>query len=656
MTNDSRPFQRAPGTPALPTTPARFIRFFIRKFRWWYGAMLVLVTADAVCGITIPYGVSRVLKTVTAAPDARPTMESLRTPLLLFLGLAVGEVVFGRLAGAIQIRLGPRQRQNVTRALYHYLQYHSHRFLTSDFAGALAHRISETSLGVTQTLWSVLTEFWPAAVALAVSITLLTTAHAELGMFVFAWAAIFVSLSFWLARRARAFAVAAAAARSETTGKVVDSVTNLTSARLFARLGFEREYLDSYLAKERKAIHRSNTYAERVRWFQFASAAVLKVGTLYYALRLWQSGAIDVAQFVMAVSLALLIINEVRNLARRFLEFFEYVGNVANGVHTIVRPHELIDLPGAKPAHVTRGAIAFEDVTFHYPSGRNLFEQLSVSIPAGQRVGLVGSSGSGKSTFVSLILRMYDPQSGRIFVDGIDIESMTQDSLHAQISLIPQDPSLFHRTLMENIRYGRIEARDEEVFDAARRAHAHEFIAQMQEGYASMVGERGVKLSGGQRQRIAIARVVLKNAPVLILDEATSSLDSITERAIQETLDDVMIGKTVIVVAHRLSTIAHLDRILVFEHGRIIEDGSHADLLAQGGAYYQLWTRQTGGFLMDDSDTAPTTTLAPRLALETEVVDAAPLDEDLRGVADRPSEQSDPATGAAVATRVKLRR
>jgi ATP-binding cassette, subfamily B, bacterial len=217
---------------------------------------------------------------------------------------------------------------------------------------------------------------------------------------------------------------------------------------------------------------------------------------------------------------------------------------------------------------------------------------------------LVGLSGSGKSTFVSLILRMYDPQGGQICVDGIDIRDMTQDALHAQLSLIPQDPSLFHRTLMENIRYGRIEATDEEVTEAARRAHAHAFIAQMKDGYHSMVGERGVKLSGGQRQRIAIARVILKNAPVLILDEATSSLDSITEKAIQETLEDVMIGKTVIVVAHRLSTIAHLDRILVFEHGRIVEDGTHAELIRKGGAYHALWSRQTGGFIVDEGEGA----------------------------------------------------
>ena len=249
---------------------------------------------------------------------------------------------------------------------------------------------------------------------------------------------------------------------------------------------------------------------------------------------------------------------------------------------------------------IERGRIEFRDVSFAYAAEQPIFQHLNVTIPAGQRVGLVGFSGSGKSSFVSLILRLYDPQSGRILIDGQDIRAMTQDSLHSQLSLIPQDPNLFHRSLLENIRYGRLEATDEEVVDAARKAHAHEFIMKIKEQYASLVGERGVKLSGGQRQRIAIARVVVKNAPILILDEATSSLDSITEQAIQETLNDVMQDKTVIVVAHRLSTIAHLDRILVFDQGRIVEDGTHEELLAQGGGYHQLWSRQAGGFVLDD--------------------------------------------------------
>jgi ATP-binding cassette, subfamily B, bacterial len=260
-----------------------------------------------------------------------------------------------------------------------------------------------------------------------------------------------------------------------------------------------------------------------------------------------------------------------------------------------------VDNVDAQPLAVTQGAIEFRDVSFAYEADAQVFKHLNVTIPAGQRVGLVGLSGSGKSSFVSLLLRLYDPQSGQILIDGTDIRGVTQDSLHAQLSLIPQDPSLFHRSLRENIRYGRVEASDAEVEEAARLANADEFIAEIGEGYDAMVGERGVKLSGGQRQRIAIARVILKNAPVLILDEATSALDSITENAIQNTLDEVMHGKTVIVVAHRLSTIAHLDRILVFDKGRIIEDGSHSELLARQGAYFRLWSRQAGGFLPEES-------------------------------------------------------
>jgi ATP-binding cassette subfamily B protein len=594
-------FQRAPGAPALPDTPFRFICHFIARYRWWYIAMVVFESINSTCGILIPYATGRIIKGVTQAhAHSMALVDSLRGPVWLFIALSIGEVIFSRAGGRCQILLGPRQRQTVTRALYAYLQHHSHRYLSNDFAGALAHRISETSLGVTQTLWTVIFDFWPMAIVFGVAIGILGQAYRGLAELVAIWSALFVLISFWLAMRARPHAVAAAAARSETTGKVVDAVTNLTSTRLFARLGYEREYLDTQLAKEWQAVRRSAGYSEAVRWFQYTAAAILKVAVLYYSLLLWGQGRISVAEFVVACTTALLIINEARNLSRRFLEFFEYVGNVTNGVYIIIKPHEIVDVPQAVTARIERGGIEFQQVTFGYTAERPIFRDLSVVIPAGQRVGLVGFSGSGKSTFVSLILRLYDIQGGSIRIDGTDIRLMTQESLHQQLSLIPQDPNLFHRTLMENIRYGRLEASEAEVMEAARKAHAHDFVMQIKDKYDSLVGERGVKLSGGQRQRIAIARVVVKNAPILILDEATSSLDSVTEQAIQETLNEVMRGKTVIVVAHRLSTIAHLDRILVFDQGRIVEDGSHAELLARQGAYHELWSRQAGGFVLDD--------------------------------------------------------
>ncbi|MGB3421132.1 MAG: ABC transporter ATP-binding protein [Dolichospermum sp.] len=595
----SKSFQRAPNAPELPDTPFLFICYFVNQFRWWYVLMVLLEIAHATCGIMLPYAIGEMIRSVTrhSTGDSKLIFDILRQPLILFTSLSIGEVVFGRSAGLLQTILHPIHRQHIVRSLYAYLQQHSHRYLSSSFAGALAHRIAETSLGVTQTMQMMITEFMPVIIVYIVSTILLYRAYPPLAAFVGIWAVLFISISFWLATRCRIYSRKAAAARSETTGIIVDSVTNLTSSRLFARLGFERRYLNDQLKRELREVRKSNWYSERIRWFQFISAAILKIGTLYYSLSLWSQGKIAAADFVVATSLSLLIISEARNLSKRFLEFFEHIGNVANGVHTIIQPHEIIDRDNAINHAITKGSIEFRQVYFSYSSEKTVFTNLSVTIQPGERVGLVGFSGSGKSTFVNLILRLFDPQSGQILIDGVDIKDMTQEALHSQISLIPQDPSLFHRTLLENILYGRLEASQAELIEAARKAYADDFIAQMKEGYDSLVGERGVKLSGGQRQRIAIARVILKNAPILILDEATSSLDSITEKAIQDTLDSAMNGKTVIVVAHRLSTIAHLDRILVFDRGRIIEDGTHSNLLAKGGAYHRLWQMQAGGFL-----------------------------------------------------------
>ncbi|MEH2080566.1 MAG: ABC transporter ATP-binding protein [Nostoc sp.] len=602
-TRQSKSFQRAGDAPDLPSTPFRFICYFVNQFRWWYVLAVILEIIHATCGIMLPYAIGEIIRGVTRSTgDSKPIFDAMKQPLMLFIGLSVGEVIFGRSAGLLQTILHPIHRQHIVRSLYAYLQHHSHRYLSSSFSGALAHRIGETSLGVTQTMQMMITEFMPVIVVYTVATTILYRAYPPLAALVGIWAVLFICISFWLATRCRIYSRKAAAARSETTGIIVDAVTNLTSSRLFARLGFERRYLNEQLGREIKQVRKSNWYSERIRWFQFISAAILKISTLYYSLSLWSQGKIATADFVVATSLSLLIISEARNLSRRFLEFFEHVGNVANGVFIIVQPHELVDRDRAIAHSITQGKIEFRRVNFNYTEEKKVFTNLSVSIQPGQRVGLVGFSGSGKSTFVNLILRLFDPQSGEITIDGIDIRDMTQDALHAQISLIPQDPSLFHRTLLENIRYGRLDATNEEVIEASRKAHAHDFIVQSQDGYNSLVGERGVKLSGGQRQRIAIARVILKDAPILILDEATSSLDSITEKAIQDTLDLAMNGKTVIVVAHRLSTIVHLDRILVFDKGRIIEDGSHAKLLALGGAYYRLWKMQAGGFLPENLD------------------------------------------------------
>ena len=587
----------APSPPHLPSEPLRFAWRYVLLFRWWYLVAFLCETGAAAVGISIPYAVGRVTRVLASGAGATSVATALRAPFTLFVTLSVADVVFSRAAGNCQFLASPRLRQSVTNDLYAYLQHHSQRYFDDAFAGALAHRVSETASGVTQALWAILFDFWPIGMTLSVAVVFLSRSSAPLAVFVGLWSLLFVSISYVLARSCQLHARKHAAARSATTGRLVDSLTNISSVRLFARLDFERRHVDGYLEAEVGAARVSHAHTERIRWFQHLSAMALKIGTVWFSLALWRSGRIDVGSFVMSTSMALLIISEARNLGRRFMEFFEYVGNVENGVRTILRPHEIQDSPDAATLVVRRGEIRLEDVTFGYRADLPVFRRLNLTLRAGERVGLVGYSGSGKSTLVSLILRLYDPQAGRILVDGTDVRRVTQSSLHEQIGLIPQDPNLFHRSLRDNIRYGRPSASDSAVETAATTAHAHDFIVRARDGYDSMVGERGIKLSGGQRQRIAIARVVLKDAPILILDEATSSLDSVTENQLQASLEEIMGEKTAIVVAHRLSTIAHLDRILVFDAGQIVEDGGHEELLARGGVYQRLWSRQAGGFL-----------------------------------------------------------
>ena len=599
--SSTQAFRRAASAPPLPGRIVPFILYCLRGFRGLLLLMMLLEAGQAAGSIMVPYAIKSLMDAVASQPKAGDIWQAFQQPLLLLAGLNLAEILSSRGSGAVLIIMGPRLRQNTSRLLYAYLQQHSPRYFANHFAGSLAHRISETAMGVNHTTWSVLCDFWPISITFMVSVTLLFQAHQGLGAFVAGWVLLYVALSYWLATRCQPYAQNYAATRSLVNGKIVDAVTNMLNVKLFARLDYEREYLETFLETEVREGRRTFWYMERVRWFQFIAAALLKVGTIGYALMLWNAGAIGVGDFAMTTGLALLIIGDARNLTRRFLEFFEYVGNVANGVDTIVKEHEIVDAPNAKPLQVSQGRIEFRNLCFAYEPNRPVFDNLNVVIEQGQRVGLVGFSGSGKSTFVSLILRNYEAQSGQILIDGQDIALATQDSLHQQVSLIPQDPSLFHRSLRDNILYGRLNADDEALHNATHLAHADDFILAMPEGYESLVGERGVKLSGGQRQRIAIARVMLKDAPILILDEATSSLDSVTEKTIQENLDRAMGRKTVIAIAHRLSTIAHLDRILVFDHGRIVEDGSHDTLLAIQGFYYRLWTMQAGGFLPDEA-------------------------------------------------------
>jgi ATP-binding cassette subfamily B protein len=371
----------------------------------------------------------------------------------------------------------------------------------------------------------------------------------------------------------------------------------MLNVKLFARRPFEARYLASFqddeIAKAKKAMWQ----IEIMRIGLGLNGLLLIFGMLFTLLYGWERQWVTLGDFTQVMMQAVWLLGWMWYITFQLTTFIRERGTVANALILIQQSHGLTDQSQAAPLNITRGEIQFDEVRFAYQKNRNVFNRLDLTIPGGQKIGLVGYSGAGKSTFVNLILRFYDIKSGRILIDRQNIAEVTQDSLRSQIAMIPQEPSLFHRSLMENIRYGRLGASDEEVIQASKLAHCHEFIEKLDEGYSALVGERGIKLSGGQRQRIAIARAMLKNAPILILDEATSSLDSVTEKLIQESLHLLMQGRTTIVVAHRLSTLSDLDRIIVFDKGMIVEDGTQEQLLNMNGHFAKLWAMQTEGFL-----------------------------------------------------------
>ena len=583
--------------------------------------MVVLEAGQAGSQILLPSAIKDIIDTVTHLGgdlEMNEVFSHIKGSIWAFVGLSLAVLFCSRGSGALLVYVGPALRRLTRYNLYSYLQYHSHRFFTSNFSGALSNRINEVSVGINHSLWTVMFDFWPVLITFSVSMVLLTQAHFELAAYLGTWIALYVTASFFLAMKARRYAKDFASARSRVSGKVVDSVTNISSTQMFSMRKYEREYLKGHLNFEVGKARKTFWFMEKMRWFQFIAALILQVGMMYMAITKWVQGFITIGEFTMVMSLSLLIINDARGLSRRFLEFFEYIGNISDGVDMMIQGHEIKDQESAIPLQVEEGRIVYKDVHFKYNKGKDVFKGLNVSISGGEKVGLVGFSGSGKSTFVSLMNRLYDVQGGKILIDGHDIFHVTQDSLREQISIIPQDPMLFHRSIIENIRYGRSSATDGEVIEAAEMAMAHEFIQELPEGYDSLVGERGIELSGGQRQRIAIARAMLKDAPILVLDEATSSLDSKTEKLIQRGLDSLMKGRTVVAISHRLSTITHMDRIFVFNQGRVIEQGSHEELVAMDGHYAMLWDMQTGGYLpLKPEEDIPKTWAVKRRAFPT---------------------------------------
>ena len=486
--------------------------------------------------------------------------------------------------------------------MHRHLLSQSLSFFANEFAGRVATKVMQTSLSVREAVMKLLDIFVYVLVYFVAMIAMIASADWRLALPLALWLVVYVFLVSFFVPRMRDISEKQADARSIMTGRIVDSYTNIATVKLFAHAGREETYARDSMQGFLNTVYPQMRLVTLFQWFIYFNNSLVVFNIAALSIFLWLNNLVTVGAIAIAVGLALRLNGMSQWIMWEVSALFENIGVVIDGMGMLAKPKDVVDAPGAVPLETPKGAIEFEHVCFHYGKAGGVIDDFSLKIEAGEKIGLVGRSGAGKTTLVNLLLRFYEPEAGRILIDDQDIAKTTQESLRAHIGVVTQDVSLLHRSIRENIAYGKPEASDEEIIEAARRANALSFMEDLTDqkgrrGLDAHVGERGVKLSGGQRQRIAIARIFLKDAPILVLDEATSALDSEVEAAIQENLFALMQGKTVIAIAHRLSTIAQLDRLVVIDAGHIVEQGRHEELVKQGGLYGELWSRQSGGFL-----------------------------------------------------------
>ncbi len=585
-----------------PTGLIAFYWHYARQARFLVAGLFVTGFAVALLDTTIPIFIGRVVGLIANHPPASLLEQA--WPELLGMALVL---LIARPASILLQNLFTHQA--IAAGLSNLVRWQSHwhvvrqswSFFQNDFAGRVANRVMQTGPALRESVVAGTNAVLYILVYGGSAILLMSSNDVRLALPAMLWFAGYSLLLWRFVPRLRRGSREMSEVRSALTGRVVDSYTNILTVKLFARPQdedqFVRSSVDEHTEKFRGQLRLITHFGISLALIN----AAMVVGTGAVALWLWTRGDVTVAAVAMALPLTWQIASVAGWVAQNVTSIFENVGVVQDGMRSIAVPRQMQDRPGAATLRVTRGAVRFEGVYFGYGKTRGVLNGIDLAIAPGERVGLVGRSGSGKSTLVNLLLRFYELEGGRVLIDGQDIAEVTQESLRAHIAMVTQDTSLLHRSIRDNIRYGRPSASEAEIRDAAERAHALSFIEAAEDwhgrrGFDAHVGERGVKLSGGQRQRIAIARVILKNAPILVLDEATSALDSEVEAAIQEQLDSLMKGRTVIAIAHRLSTIARMDRLIVLDHGRVVEEGAHAGLLAAGGTYARLWQRQSGGF------------------------------------------------------------
>ena len=600
------PFEPASGQP--PRSLWAFSRWALGGA--WPGIWIatVISAAGGVVEVMAALVMGIVIDTATAG-QASTFFADNWLMLLSFAAffLILRPVAFGLNSAANFLTIAPNVDPLVLSRLNRWTMGQDIGFFDNDFAGRIAQKQIQTARAMTEVVSETINTVAFALASLAASVALMTAIDGWLGLALLGWSIAYLALIRAFLPHIRSRSGARAGARAMVTGQVVDTITNIRTVKLFAHARFE----------DSNALEAMRTFRERVLAYGRVSAAfrfalmliagVLPVMLVGGALWLWSQGAASTGDIVAAGTVSIRLAQMTGWVSFTLMAIYANIGEVEDGMRTLTVPHALTDAPDATELPPARGEVVFDGVSFAYGRRTGGVDRVSLTIQPGERIGIVGASGAGKTTLVALLLRLYDTEKGAVRIDGQDVRKVTQESLRRQIGMVTQDTAMFNRSARENIRYGRPDATEDQIIAAAKAAEAHEFILSLRDnagrtGYDAQLGERGVRLSGGQRQRIALARAFLKDAPILVLDEATSALDSEVEAQIQDALAQVMAGKTVLAIAHRLSTIARMDRIVVLDQGRIVEEGTHADLLAQGGRYARFWARQSGGFLGVDED------------------------------------------------------
>ncbi|MBH8614143.1 ABC transporter ATP-binding protein [Pseudomonas mohnii] len=595
-------FREAP-TPAPPDRVLPFYTYYLKQVWPSFAALLIVGLVGALIEVALFSYLSRIIDLAQGTPNVNFFKEhALELTWMAVVALILRPVFVGLHDLLVHQTLSPSMTSLIRWQNHSYVLKQSLNFFQNDFAGRIAQRIMQTGNSLRDSAVQAVDALWHVLIYAISSLVLFAEADWRLMIPLLTWIVAFISALYYFVPRVKERSVVSSDARSKLMGRIVDGYTNITTLKLFAHTNFEQQYAREAIKEQTEKAQLAGRVVTSMDVVITSMNGLLIVSTTGLALWLWTQSLITVGAIALATGLVIRIVNMSGWIMWVVTGIFENIGMVQDGLQSISQPVSVTDRDQAKPLTVARGEVRFENVDFHYGKRSGIIGGLNLNIKPGEKIGLIGPSGAGKSTLVNLLLRLYDVEGGRILIDGQNIAEVSQESLRERIGMITQDTSLLHRSIRDNLLYGKPDATDAELWEAVHKARADGFIptlsdAEGRTGFDAHVGERGVKLSGGQRQRIAIARVLLKDAPILIMDEATSALDSEVEAAIQESLETLMQGKTVIAIAHRLSTIARMDRLVVLENGKIAETGSHAELLALGGLYARLWQHQTGGFV-----------------------------------------------------------